>query len=92
MIKIVEKSRQSVPYPWVYTTMLFYKKLIILFHSGDSGSPLVVRSGKLGDILVGVASYVDIGEVCNSENNGPVVFMRVSYFLDWIQDVTGLTL
>ena len=51
----------------------------------------MVRSDKVGDILVGIASYVDIGEVCNSENNGPVVFMRVSDFLDWIQDVTGLT-
>ncbi|XP_070495417.1 collagenase-like [Chironomus tepperi] len=57
---------------------------------GDSGSPLVVRNDKLGDILVGIASYVDIGKVCNSENNGPVVFMRVSHFMDWIQETTGL--
>lgn len=57
---------------------------------GDSGSPLVVKDGKLGDILVGITSYVDIGEVCNSDNNGPVVFMRISYFLDWIKDITGI--
>ncbi|KAL7014626.1 hypothetical protein ACKWTF_016036 [Chironomus riparius] len=57
---------------------------------GDSGSPLVVRDDKLGDILVGIASYVDIGEVCKGVNNGPVVFMRISYFMDWIEGTTGL--
>jgi secreted trypsin-like serine protease len=57
---------------------------------GDSGSPLIVRNATVGDILVGITSYVDIGKVCKSDTNGPVVFMRVSHYMDWIEEKTGL--
>jgi secreted trypsin-like serine protease len=57
---------------------------------GDSGSPLIVRNGTVGEILVGITSYVDLNTTCNAETAGPVVFMRVSYFMDWIEEKTGL--
>jgi len=49
-----------------------------------------VKNNTVGEILVGIASYVEIGDVCKSETNGPVVFMHVSYFMDWIEQKTGL--
>lgn len=57
---------------------------------GDSGSPLVVKNETVGEILVGITSYVDLDTTCKAETAGPVVFMRVSYFIDWIEEKTGL--
>lgn len=49
---------------------------------GDSGGPFVINKR-----LVGIYSY---GPVFGCETDGPEVFTRVAYYLDWIQNVTGL--
>lgn len=49
-----------------------------------------MKNKTLGEILVGITSYVDLDTTCKAETAGPVVFMRVSYFVGWIEEQTGL--
>lgn len=49
-----------------------------------------MRNDTVGEILIGVASYVDLDTTCKAETAGPVVFMRVSHFVEWIEEQTGL--
>lgn len=51
--------------------------------NGDSGGPLITESGD----LIGLVSFGS-GEGCH--HGHPVVFTRVTYFLDWILTNTGL--
>lgn len=50
---------------------------------GDSGGPLVLFSGR----LVGVTSFVS---KAGCQSGYPVAFSRVSYYLNWISDYTGI--
>ena len=54
--------------------------------SGDSGGPLVVTQGNQ-ELLVGVVSR---GDSC-AKKNVPKIYVHVSSFISWIQDVTGLS-
>ncbi|XP_004524583.1 serine protease 3-like [Ceratitis capitata] len=51
---------------------------------GDSGGPLVLESSK---ILIGVTSY---GAIEGCELGFPAAFTRVSSYLDWIKEHTGV--
>lgn len=56
---------------------------------GDSGGPLILSNTTAGRIVVGVVSFV--------ANNGcslgfPAGFARVSSYLDWISQQTGITI
>lgn len=53
---------------------------------------MIVKNETVGEILIGIASYVDLNTTCKAETAGPVVFMRISYFVDWIEEQTGLKL
>lgn len=55
--------------------------------AGDSGGPLVVRDGLSGYRLAGITSW---GEDCALPGY-PGVYTRVSAFIDWISDKTGLS-
>lgn len=50
---------------------------------GDGGNPLIDKH----DVLIGISSFVS-GRGCHL--GYPSVFMRVTYYLDWIEKVTGL--
>ncbi|KAH8384509.1 hypothetical protein KR200_011059, partial [Drosophila serrata] len=52
---------------------------------GDSGGPLVTHDGNR---LVGVTSFVS-GAGCQAGH--PSVFSRVTGYLDWIRDNTGIS-
>ncbi|KAJ8720331.1 hypothetical protein PYW07_012374 [Mythimna separata] len=55
---------------------------------GDNGGPLTIFYNLTEeDILVGVASFVS-ADGCNDDR--PSVFTRVSRYLDWISEVTGV--
>jgi len=54
---------------------------------GDSGGPLVVRDGLGGHRLAGITSW---GEGC-AQPGYPGVYTRISAFVDWISEQTGLT-
>ncbi|KNC23985.1 Serine proteases 1/2 [Lucilia cuprina] len=54
--------------------------------NGDSGGPLVLASSKT---LVGVTSFVS---TAGCESGAPAGFVRVTSYLDWIQENTGLSL
>lgn len=54
--------------------------------SGDSGGPLVVRDGLGGYRLAGITSW---GNEC-AKPDYPGVYTRVSAFIDWITENTGL--
>lgn len=54
--------------------------------AGDSGGPLVVRDGLGGYRLAGITSW---GNDCALAGY-PGVYARVSSFIDWISDKTGL--
>jgi len=60
-----------------------------LFLQGDSGGPMVTFDTKDKKYtLLGVTSYGS-----NScENNIPGVYVRLSYYLSWISEHTGLKL
>ena len=51
---------------------------------GDSGGPLVAENERGETVLAGVTSFGPMP--CTL---GPSYFNRVSYYLDWIEDVTG---
>ncbi|KAM7348561.1 serine protease 1-like [Cochliomyia hominivorax] len=51
---------------------------------GDSGGPLVLENSK---ILVGVSSFVSH---LGCESGIPAGFVRVTTYLDWIRDITGI--
>ena len=55
--------------------------------AGDSGGPLVVRNGQGGYRLAGITSW---GQECALAGY-PGVYTRVSAFINWIADKTGLT-
>ncbi|KAH8345947.1 hypothetical protein KR067_010230 [Drosophila pandora] len=56
--------------------------------TGDSGGPLVYRDpAQNTDILIGVTSY---GKKTGCTKGYPAVFTRVTSYLDWIQDVSGI--
>ena len=54
------------------------------YFQGDSGGPLVADDG--GWVLVGVASWGVAG--CSPAE--PSVYSRVSYFRQWIHQVSGV--
>lgn len=56
--------------------------------SGDSGSPLVIVDDSGNMIQIGVSSQVAANFGC--EEGFPALFERISYSLDWIEDITGL--
>lgn len=49
---------------------------------GDSGGPLTIE-----ERLLGISSY---GPDSQCKNEGPDVYVRVSFYLDWIKNITGL--
>ncbi|KAM8709564.1 hypothetical protein ACLKA7_016379 [Drosophila subpalustris] len=53
--------------------------------NGDSGGPLVLESGK---ILVGVTSFVSSA---GCESGAPAGFTRVTSYLDWIKEKSGVS-
>jgi secreted trypsin-like serine protease len=55
---------------------------------GDSGGPMVTFEKDRKYTLLGVTSYG--GDSC--ENNVPGVYVRLSYYLSWISEHTGLKL
>lgn len=55
--------------------------------AGDSGGPLVVRDRIGGYRLVGITSW---GDGC-AKPNFPGVYTRVSKFVSWVEDKTGLS-
>lgn len=73
-----------------FVVVMNFKLKIISYQLGDSGSPLVVHNESVGEILVGITSYVDLDTTCDPDTAGPVVFMRISYFMNWIEEKTGL--
>ncbi|KAL5278630.1 hypothetical protein ACFFRR_003329 [Megaselia abdita] len=52
--------------------------------SGDSGGPMLLKDT---DIQIGLTSF---GQKGKCEKGVPSVFTRISYYLDWIADKTGL--
>ncbi|SPP80907.1 blast:Serine proteases 1/2 [Drosophila guanche] len=52
---------------------------------GDSGGPLVTHDGNR---LVGVTSF---GSAAGCQSGAPAVFSRVTGYLDWIRDNTGIS-
>ncbi|RAK50809.1 hypothetical protein DJ017_19900 [Phenylobacterium soli] len=52
---------------------------------GDSGGPLVTHEGNR---LVGVTSFVSSA---GCQSGAPAVFSRVTGYLDWIRDNTGIS-
>jgi len=56
--------------------------------SGDSGGPLNVQEGPGQYMTVGVASFVSSAG-CESEIF-PHVYARVTYYMDWISENTGI--
>ncbi|XP_068141859.1 serine protease 1-like [Drosophila tropicalis] len=52
--------------------------------NGDSGGPLVLESDK---IQIGLTSF---GSAAGCEKEYPAVFTRVTSYLDWIKDHTGI--
>lgn len=55
--------------------------------NGDSGGPLIVEDED-GPLLIGVVSY---GPLDCADRNFPGYYMRVSHYLPWITEVTGIT-
>ncbi|KAH8302585.1 hypothetical protein KR044_008464, partial [Drosophila immigrans] len=53
--------------------------------NGDSGGPLVLASSK---VLIGVTSFVSSA---GCESGAPAGFTRVTSYLDWIKDNSGVT-
>ena len=64
--------------------------------SGDAGGPLLLAESNgeaadgapMLDFVVGVISFGP--EVC-PEIGAPIVYTRISYFKDWINDTTGIS-
>ncbi|XP_062132469.1 serine protease 1-like [Drosophila sulfurigaster albostrigata] len=52
--------------------------------NGDSGGPLVLESSK---VQIGLTSF---GSSAGCEKNYPAAFTRVTSYLDWIKDHTGI--
>lgn len=53
--------------------------------TGDQGTPLFINR-----VLVGVASFRN-GELCvNTPGQFPNVYTAVSFYIDWIESVTGI--
>ncbi|XP_078047567.1 chymotrypsin-2-like [Augochlora pura] len=52
---------------------------------GDSGGPLIVYKNYV-PVQIGIVSYGD----ANCPSNRPGVFSRVTGYMDWIQQITGL--
>ncbi|XP_034484297.1 collagenase-like [Drosophila innubila] len=81
----------------VYTCQLYYDPGIVQSDSicvatsngrspckGDSGGPLVLNRNKQ---QIGVMSY---GSLHGCENGFPVVFTKVTSYLEWIKDISGV--
>jgi len=56
--------------------------------SGDSGGPLQIRQSDGSYMEVGIVSY---GAASGCERGIPAVFTRVTEYLSWIQQVTGVS-
>nr|AYV99595.1 venom polypeptide [Dolopus genitalis] len=54
---------------------------------GDSGGPLAIEDSKGSNTVVGLTSY---GKVYGCEKGYPVIFTRVSFYLNWIHEKTGI--
>ncbi|KAL7732204.1 hypothetical protein ACLKA6_018444 [Drosophila palustris] len=60
----------------------------------DTGGPLAIRNGDGTSTVVGLASF-GMDKECNRESGRPIIYTRVSSFLNWIQiysrssEVTG---
>lgn len=67
-----------------HTSMLCGGGLVNDVCFGDSGGPLLVRDAQWR--VIGVTSF---GKTCSPDD--PSVYMRVSQFRSWIEDVTGIT-
>lgn len=52
---------------------------------GDFGGPLATRNGH----LLGVSSFMS---ACGCEDGIPIGFARVSHYLDWIHEVSGISI
>uniref|UniRef100_T1H2J2 Peptidase S1 domain-containing protein n=1 Tax=Megaselia scalaris TaxID=36166 RepID=T1H2J2_MEGSC len=52
---------------------------------GDFGGPLATRDGH----LLGVSSFMS---ACGCEDGIPIGFARVSHYLDWIHEVSGISI
>lgn len=52
--------------------------------NGDSGGPMTLKGT---DIQIGLTSF---GQRSKCEKGVPAVFTRISYYLDWIAEKTGL--
>lgn len=55
--------------------------------NGDSGGPLAIRT-KEGPVIVGLTSF---GIALGCEVGFPGVFTRVTSYLDWIEEVSGVS-
>ena len=57
-----------------------------MYFQGDSGGPIVQKSSDGTWVQIGIVSY---GDGC-AKPNSPGVNTRVSSFIRWIEDNTGL--
>ena len=59
----------------------------IFFAQGDSGGPLVILGKDKKYTLYGVTSFVKDLNTCLG---GPDAFVRITSYLDWIKEKSGL--
>jgi secreted trypsin-like serine protease len=58
---------------------------------GDSGGPLVCHNrDQFGRIRWALAGVVSFGSECGTVNGGYGIYTRVSSYLDWIREITGI--
>jgi secreted trypsin-like serine protease len=60
-----------------------------VFFQGDSGGPLVIQEDDGRYTEIGIVSF---GHSSGCEMGFPVVFTRVTSFLDWIEKNTGIVI
>lgn len=56
---------------------------------GDSGGALVIDDGADGYTQIGITSFVSVN---GCEGGDPAAFTRVTGYLAWLEEVTGITI
>lgn len=84
-MKVISNYECSLSFKYVYDEQICAKHVgIATVCNGDSGSPLLYFDNGNLPTVIGVHTY---GFDCCS-NTDPVAFIRVSKFVNWIEDLT----
>lgn len=85
---LLQEPLRSVGVRSADTNLLKISSWIIIYCSGDFGGPLI-QGVAPNEVLVGIASWTVTP--CRTVGSPSGIYSQISFYTDWITQVTGVT-